>query len=167
MADQFHAKFIGFVLWMSRRGEIEATSPVRGELLLLQLSIQTSCEFYLKNEKVKSDKKKGIKKPIKHWKIMFFVMRAKSFYQGQDSRIRRECLKTSTSLQIYWISQVESWHSRCNQVWSLSQHCGNTGWYEAVGLVESSLYFLWVSICTLCIVSKCRDILTAHRWNVE
>lgn len=50
MADQFHAKFMGFVQGMSRRGETEATSPVGGELLLLQLSIQTSCERHLQIE---------------------------------------------------------------------------------------------------------------------
>lgn len=47
MAHQFHAKFVGFVLGMRVRRQGEATPPVWGELLLLQLGVQATCECHL------------------------------------------------------------------------------------------------------------------------
>lgn len=47
LAHQFHAKLMGLVLRMRARGQSEATPPVWGELLLLQLCIQAAGECNL------------------------------------------------------------------------------------------------------------------------
>lgn len=65
-------------------------------------------------------------------------------YQSEDLCIRRKRLEGSTRLQIYWIPQVECWNCRCNEVWSLCQHSGNTCRYEAVGTVEARFNLPWI-----------------------
>lgn len=47
MAHQFHAKLVGFVLWMGARRQGEVAPPVCGELLLLQLGVQAPGERHL------------------------------------------------------------------------------------------------------------------------
>lgn len=44
---QFHAKLMRFVLGMRARRQSEATPPVWGELLLLQLGVQATRECHL------------------------------------------------------------------------------------------------------------------------
>lgn len=47
IAHQFHAKLMGFVLGVRAGRQGEATPPVWGELLLLQLGVQATRECYL------------------------------------------------------------------------------------------------------------------------
>lgn len=92
MADQFHAEFVGFVLGMSRRGETEATSPVGGELLLLQLSVQASRECHLHvNRKGTREKQKAFNKTNETFDniLLLFLIRPLLLI---ESRIILACL---------------------------------------------------------------------------
>lgn len=108
---QLHAKFVGFVLRMRARGQSEATPPVWGELLLLQLGVETACERHLE----KHTAELGLAQQERHCEYDVSHS-SQCSYRCEDSRVGRKRLEAATCLQIHRIPQVEGRHCRGDQV---------------------------------------------------